>query len=215
MELRSPTPLRIAIVVAILGVGAVAAAVLTTRGIVPLVLPHRTAIPRPRVQLVDPSSQLPPLSIDSGGPDAMLGVTDAVDQADGGLDQEAQPATNPRRRSAISGKTRDIVRIGPGRYAVRRDALENALAKGGTKGARAVPVAENGHIVGYRLSGVTGQMRELGLRNGDVVTAFNGRKLNSPDAAIAAYGGIRNAKRATIKLKRGGRSVSLGYQIVD
>lgn len=213
MERSSRARLRSVIIFSAIGLGALGVAVLATRGFLPLVMsPPREPAPPP-AKLVSPRSQLP------------LPIPDAVESEplepapDGSVQADAEPTTPkqtpPPPRSSKSIKNTDIVRLGPGRYEVRRQAIETALAKGGTSGARAVPVAENGTIIGYRLSGITGKLQQLGLRNGDVVTAVNGRKLTTPDAAIAAYGGLRKASRATITVRRGGRPVSLGYRIVD
>lgn len=205
--------LRSGIILAVLGLGAVSTAVITTRGIAPLLLPPAPEIITTPEPLVSPRSQLPPLPPlppHQLTPPATDASTEAV-ISEGEDTSHTESATTRRKTS----KNRDIVRLGPGRYAVRREALETALANGGTQGAYAAPVLEKGAVIGYRIGGVTGKLQQLGLRNGDVVTALNGRKLSSPEAAIAAYGGIRTAKRATITVRRGGRRVSLGYRIVD
>lgn len=213
MERFPRARLRNVIVFSAIGLGALGAAIILTRVFVPLVMNEPQEPDIPPTYVVDPRSQLPPTAVDAGEfrfPDSADDAALPVD-----ADQMTSVQPSPTKRGSKSTKNADIVRLGPGRYAVRRQAIETALAKGGTGGARAVPVVENGTIIGYRIGGITGKLQQLGLRTGDVVTAVNGRKLTSPDAAIAAYGGLRKASRATITVRRGGRPVSLGYRIVD
>jgi general secretion pathway protein C len=73
----------------------------------------------------------------------------------------------------------------------------------------------NGRNEGVRLSGIRdgSPLSRLGLRNGDVLRAINGRELTTGEAALEAYASLRNAAELRISLARGGGLHTLEYLI--
>jgi hypothetical protein len=204
-----------------LGLAAAGTATVATRVVTPLVLPSAPARPRPVPPPLAPIlAEAPDDGPADGGVDAdsdlALPELDpaVLLTADGGPAGTigAAPVKGGASRAPASG---DVVKTGPGSYLLRRAAVEAALSKGGWGATQATPVREQGRVIGYRLSGVSGQLSRLGLRNGDVVTKINGRQLTSPEAAIAGYGGLRKTGRASLVVRRGGRSVPLSYRLAD
>lgn len=215
--------LKVVLVLAGLGLAAVGTATVTTRVVAPLVLPAaparpRPAAPRPAAPVVAEAPDASPADTGADG-DAPFLLPD-LDPAellasDGGPAGTIGPAPTKGGAAQAAVASGDIVKTGPGSYLLRRAAVEAALSKGGWGGTRATPVVEQGRVVGYRLAGVSGQLSKLGLRSGDVVTSVNGRPLTSPEAAINGYGGFRKTGRASIVVRRGGRSVPLSYRLAE
>lgn len=221
--MRSPK-LTAALILAGLGLAAAGSATVATRVIAPLVLPPAPARPRPapppRAPLLAEAPDAAPADagVDADG-DALLLLLDldpaVLLAADGGPAGTLGPTPakgGAPRGAASSG---DIVKTGPSSYLLRPAAVEAALSKGGWGGTQATPVIEQGHVIGYRLSGVSGQLSKLGLRSGDVVTKINGRQFTSPAIVIAGYGGLRKTGRASIVVRRGGRSVLISYRLAE
>ncbi|HKJ10361.1 MAG TPA: type II secretion system protein GspC [Gammaproteobacteria bacterium] len=81
--------------------------------------------------------------------------------------------------------------------------------------ARPQAVIEHGRFVGFRLH--PGErpalLGRLGLHNGDIVTAINGVRLNSPGKGIKALQDLKNAKSVNLTVRRGGRQIHLAFQI--
>jgi hypothetical protein len=89
-----------------------------------------------------------------------------------------------------------------------------ALAQTG----RAIPHRDAaGEIDGFRISGIRrGSIPEgLGLRNGDVVHAVNGKPLVGMEAASQALSVLQSADRVVVDLSRRGEPLRLTYRFVD
>jgi general secretion pathway protein C len=55
--------------------------------------------------------------------------------------------------------------------------------------------------------------RKMGLRNGDIITDIDGRRINSVEDALNLYRNISSANRVTLGLKRRGRPRTIDYVI--
>jgi general secretion pathway protein C len=66
-----------------------------------------------------------------------------------------------------------------------------------------------------KLSGVgeEGVFAALGLRDGDLLLAVNGRSLATPDSALSAYSALRSSSRVSLLLARAGARVRMDYVI--
>ncbi|HET9960506.1 MAG TPA: type II secretion system protein GspC [Polyangiaceae bacterium] len=80
---------------------------------------------------------------------------------------------------------------------------------------RVTPERRDGDSIGLRLVhlGVSGILPTLGLRPGDVVRGVNGFNLANPAQALEAYARLRTASRLELRLLRGGRELTLEYDI--
>lgn len=84
--------------------------------------------------------------------------------------------------------------------------------------ARAVPVfAEDGKTtIGFKLFQIQPDsiFTRLGLKDGDVVRAINGYKLDSPDKALELYSKLKNTSNISIDKESGGTAQSVNVSIV-
>jgi general secretion pathway protein C len=112
---------------------------------------------------------------------------------------------------------RDVERVGPNQFVVQRTSVDRNLQNMGQlfTQMRAIPNVENGKTDGFRLSEVIpgSLFSQMGLRNGDVVSAIGGQDLNDPTQAIALLNSLRNASSLSITVMRHGRPIDLNYQI--
>jgi general secretion pathway protein C len=74
---------------------------------------------------------------------------------------------------------------------------------------------ENGKPVGLEIRGIQPGtlLTKLGINNSDVLESINGKPLIGTDAALEAYTLLRTADKFTLAVKRGGRSMSINYNI--
>ncbi len=128
--------------------------------------------------------------------------------------------SNPRvsvgtRPSLTGGKT--IQQVSPTQYNIERTEIDKTMAdlNNVLTQARCVPSFENGLPVGYKcFQIVPGSIYDkLGLQNGDVVTAINGKSLNDPGKAIEELSNLKDAKHVEITIKRNGRAQTNNYDI--
>jgi S1-C subfamily serine protease len=77
--------------------------------------------------------------------------------------------------------------------------------------SRIVPQRQGDRTVGVRVQGIApdSPASDVGLENGDLLTAINGYALERPEVAIAAYESARRDRMAVIELVRRGRRVVL------
>lgn len=76
----------------------------------------------------------------------------------------------------------------------------------------ASPVMRDGQTVGYSIrsrGAYRSLFRELGLRNGDVITEVNGIPLDGPANAFKVYQSLLESNQVAAKLLRGGRNLSI------
>ena len=98
------------------------------------------------------------------------------------------------------------------RKTIRRALIENAaenVNKIMTQ-AKIRPHAEGLNISRIRPGSI---FRKLGLRNGDIITGVDGRRIESVDDALSLYQNLRSASRVTLELKRRGRARVINYTI--
>jgi general secretion pathway protein C len=81
--------------------------------------------------------------------------------------------------------------------------------------ARALPYAEQGKTVGFRLSEIVpGSIyAKIGLQNGDVIQRVNSQDISDPSKFFQLYQGLREERTIAIDLLRGGRRQTLHYEI--
>lgn len=139
------------------------------------------------------------------------------------LDLLAQPKPPaPVPAAAISkspGQSLDIgvKKLAENKYEIQRATLESMLGDTARLTSAGRPIVEirDGRLAGFRLMAVRsdGPLGQLGLRNGDVVSAVNGLALTSPEQALAIYLKLRSVSHVSINLERDGRQLTQEYQI--
>jgi general secretion pathway protein C len=83
------------------------------------------------------------------------------------------------------------------------------------RSARIMPYMRDGETVGFRVSSLKrgGFFDKLNLQNGDVVLSANGQKLLSPEEVMQMAQDIRNQDRVSLQIRRGGRTMTLNYNL--
>jgi general secretion pathway protein C len=135
------------------------------------------------------------------------------------LDLEAEgavkkPEESQLARSELATGIRDL---GSGKYEIRREALNRVLSNTTLLAASAqiMPAVQDGKPAGFMLRRIRpGSFYQLlGMRDGDIVQAVNGRPIRTPEDALQVYTGIKNASHVTISISRGGKSSTFDYSI--
>ena len=90
-----------------------------------------------------------------------------------------------------------------------------AIVEAFTPQARIEPAVEGGHVTGFRLSHVACDSfyAELGLRDGDVVTAIDGLTLASPEDALVVYEQLKGERTVAVDILRNGQHGTLHHTL--
>jgi type II secretion system protein C len=123
-----------------------------------------------------------------------------------------------RRVPAAAADKIDLKKLGPNRFAISRDELQQRMRDPGAlmTDMRAVPVMADGKPTGgYTLSEIvpSSPFATAGLRNGDVVTEVNGQPLGGQLEALSRLGTAANASSVDLTVMRGGSPVHIRFDI--
>ncbi len=112
----------------------------------------------------------------------------------------ATPATRSRRRISLSRNQVD-------------SAMNNITELMGQINIQ--PHSENGQSDGMILSNIKPNsiFRRMGLRNGDILTAIDGRPITTVDQALKLYEDLKSSDSANVEIKRRGRPTAIEYSI--
>jgi general secretion pathway protein C len=115
----------------------------------------------------------------------------------------ASPSPGAPGRAAAGARLNDI----------RSEVLQHPEKLG--KMVQAVPARENGQFLGYRLSPRNNArlFGELGLENGDIVTAVNGVMIDRPDKGLRALQTLAEAEDITLTLLRDGNEITVHHSM--
>ena len=110
-----------------------------------------------------------------------------------------------------------IASEGQDSYVLNKEAVQNII-KNPTRilsDARLLPHIVNGKQEGFAVFEVKpgGFFSSLGLRNGDVLLKVNNNEMSGPDMALRAFTALQGLDRVDLDIIRGGRKMSLVYQI--
>lgn len=155
------------------------------------------------------------VTIDHNGTHVNLDLP--TDEMNSGAAPAPAPVPQPMIPAMPPRSGRDVRRVGPNEFTIDRAAVDRNLQNMGQlfTQMRAIPNVQNGKTDGFRLSEVIpgSLFSQMGLRNGNVVSAIGGQDLNDPTQAIALLNSLRNASSLSITVMRHGRPVELQYQI--
>ncbi len=109
----------------------------------------------------------------------------------------------PRGSSPTSSSTGSVQCGSDGACSVTRREFD-AMVADPDKLSRQVQVSPSGS--GYRLSGIRGgtQVSQLGFKNGDVITAVNGTRLDDQLGLLGLYAGLDSTRSYNVTFLRGG-----------
>lgn len=95
----------------------------------------------------------------------------------------------------------------------KRRYAKNPLAL--AKRFQAIPVAENGKNIGYKLKALRGEqlLNKLDIKEGDVFLAINGIGLDKPFEALDALKSLATAENASVTLLRNGNQETLNFSL--
>ena len=129
----------------------------------------------------------------------------------------SMPAAAPTTVARGLKLDRYIRQIGPNQFLVHRRAVERNLQNLRPLLAqiRARPNLESGKLAGYRLSEVQPDslFAEMGLRDGDVVSAVNGQDLNNAARTILLLASLRDQSSISVTVMRLGQPVQYSFSI--
>lgn len=120
--------------------------------------------------------------------------------------------------AAPSDDASGITKLAENKYAIEQSTIDGAMGNLEMLASqvRASPhKGADGQVDGYRLSAIRkGSMFEkLGIKNGDVVKAVNGKPLTSTDGAMALYGSLSSEKSFSFDITRRSQDSTLEYEI--
>lgn len=95
----------------------------------------------------------------------------------------------------------------------RRRYADNPMAL--AKRFQAIPVAENGRTIGYKLKALRGErlLKKIGLQKDDVFVAVNGIGLDKPFQALDALKSLTTAQNVSLTVVRNGNRQTLDFSL--
>lgn len=133
---------------------------------------------------------------------------------DGALGKADVTATTGDPGSADSG----ITKVSDTKYLVDQSVIEGAMGNLEMLAAQvhASPhKGADGQVDGYRLSAIRKGtlLDKLGIKNGDVVKAANGKPLNSTEGAMSAFQSLSSEKSFSFDITRRSQDTTIEYEI--
>jgi type II secretion system protein C len=130
------------------------------------------------------------------------------------------PTANLKRKSDNNSDAVpdvDVEDEGENRYGLKRDELKDALSHSAELFTQihAIPNFQNGKGSGFTLQEIEpgSVFEDLGLEDGDQLTAIDGRQLENPAEAVGLLSTIQTRSAVDITVMRDGRPVQLHYDI--
>jgi general secretion pathway protein C len=128
----------------------------------------------------------------------------------------------PRRQTrAGSRQDRSTPKLPVSSYArkitLNRENMEQALENLGQLMEQATirPHIEDGRPAGISITGIKPNaiFRKMRLRNGDIITGFNGRPIESVEDAVNIFDDLSSSAEIKVEIKRRGRQQTIDYRI--
>ena len=135
------------------------------------------------------------------------------------LRMEEGEQRKPARTASNSEDSDDeVTKLGDNRYAVSRDLIDkyiNDIESISRMGRALLHRGTDGEYDGYRLSAIRRNTLadKLGIRNGDVIHAVNGKDLNSVQSAMEAYQTMASEGNFSFEVTRRGQRTTLDYEV--
>ncbi|MFO0751064.1 MAG: type II secretion system protein GspC [Myxococcota bacterium] len=118
---------------------------------------------------------------------------------------------------AMATPQEGITKTGAYDYSIDRKMLDKQLADISKlqQEARVVPHYQDNQYQGFKLVGVRpGSLyRAIGIRSGDIVTAVNGNKIDSPTKALELFEQLKSSSNISVEIERRGQPKTLQYNI--
>ncbi len=125
--------------------------------------------------------------------------------------KEAKPAKRGgRHKYSIEDK-------GNGKFDIPQKDIDYVLGNLDKLGreARVVPNFADGQANGWKVFSIrrTSALRQMGIKNNDVLTAVNGHDLSNTEKALEVYGKLQAEKSFTLEVLRNGEPMTLEYEV--
>jgi type II secretion system protein C len=121
------------------------------------------------------------------------------------------------RRFRPAAKAGGVRKLGPNKYLVARSTINSDMQNMSVllTEIRALPVIQNGTSNGFRLSEIQpgSLFQQIGLQDGDVLTAVSGQQMNDPAGALKMLATLPNRSAVTLNVIRNGAPVEISYTI--
>ena len=125
----------------------------------------------------------------------------------------------PSRTMAQAPAAGAVRAVGPGRYEIPGEMLKQALSNTAQLAsmARVMPAQLQGQPAGFMLTAIRpGSLyTQLGLMDGDIVQAVNGRAIRTPEDALQVYSALRGAQHLTISVLRRSQPITHDYTVTS
>ncbi len=78
-----------------------------------------------------------------------------------------------------------------------------------------VPNFADGQPNGWKVFSIrrTSALRQMGIKNNDVLTAVNGHDLSNTEKALEVYGKLQSEKSFSLEVLRNGEPMTLEYEV--
>ena len=120
-------------------------------------------------------------------------------------------------RPAAAKSDEGIAKVSDTNFEIESKVISNALGNFSEtlQQARAIPNFENGMPDGYKIIQIIPDSiyEKLGIQNGDVVCGVNRETINDPGKAFQFFNDLKSARHVEICVKRGGRKMTMNYDI--
>ena len=136
---------------------------------------------------------------------------------EGGRRPRMRPHGLRSRPGRLTAKADGVRKLAPNKYAVERSTINSSMQNMSQllTEIRALPVLQNGTANGFRLSEIQpgSIFEQIGLQDGDVLTAVSGQQLNDPARAMQMLSTLQTRSDVTLNVLRNGAPVQLSYTI--
>lgn len=134
------------------------------------------------------------------------------------MDGEAIDRPAPAQDDGVAVDDGEVTTLGENHFAISADTLSKYLSdlEGLSRMGRALlHRGPDGEFDGYRLSAIRRNTiaDKLGIRNGDIIHAVNGKPLNSMQSAMEAYNTMQSEKGFEFKVTRRGQEMTMKYDV--
>ena len=141
----------------------------------------------------------------------------ACDEKTGKRTAAAKP-DKPKKPKNKSGRHKYAIKdLGNGKYEIPQDDVSYALGNLDKLGreARVVPNFADGQPNGWKVFSIrrTSALRQMGIKNNDVLTAVNGHDLSNTEKALEVYGKLQSEKSFSLEVLRNGEPMTLEYEV--
>jgi general secretion pathway protein C len=127
-------------------------------------------------------------------------------------------AAKPDRLKKKGGRHKyEVKDLGNGKYEIPQSDIDYALGNLDKLGreARVVPNFADGQPNGWKVFSIrrTSALRQMGIKNNDVLTAVNGHDLSNTEKALEIYAKLQTDKSFTLEVLRNGEPKTLEYEV--